>query len=100
MCRRRSVFDAADGKSSGFEVHLRPLQVAKLRRSEPVPEGEQDHGRIPMRPSIALASLDELLDLALGEVFSCSDRSVLGPAWRDFPYFGGWGHHPEGWFCQ
>jgi hypothetical protein len=30
-----------------------------------------------MRPAIALASLDEALDLAFGEVFACSDLGVL-----------------------
>jgi len=30
-----------------------------------------------MRPTVALAALDQLLDLFLGEVFPCSDMAVL-----------------------
>jgi hypothetical protein len=43
-----------------------------------------------MRPAIAFAAVDQPLDLALGEVFPCSDLGVLGPARRDFPFYGVW----------
>ena len=49
-------------------------------------EGQQDHGGVPMRPAIALAPFDQLLDLALGQVLACSDIGIFGPTWRDFPF--------------
>ena len=63
-------------------------------------KGQQDHGLIPVGAAIALAAIDQLLDLALGEVFPCSDLAVFQPARSDFPYFGRWGHYSEGWFCD
>jgi hypothetical protein len=43
-----------------------------------MPEGEQDHGLVAMRPAIVLAGFDQLLDLTFGEVFPCSDVGILG----------------------
>jgi len=63
-----------------------------------MPEGNQDHGLIALRSAIAAAAGDQLLDLAFGQVFAGSDIGVLGPARRDFPYFGGWGDDFQGWF--
>jgi hypothetical protein len=51
-----------------------------------------------MWPAIAFAPFDQLLDLALGEVFPCSDLAVFRSARSNFPYFGRWGHHSEVWF--
>jgi hypothetical protein len=37
--------------------------------AQPVPERNQDHSLVLVRPAIALAALDQLLNLFLGEVF-------------------------------
>ena len=55
---------AGDRERCGREIDLRPLQVAKLGSPQPVPEREQDHGRVPVRPAIAPAAFNQLLDLA------------------------------------
>jgi hypothetical protein len=44
-----------------------------------VPEGDQDHGGIPGAAPIALGGIDQLLDLALGQVFAWSDLAVRAP---------------------
>jgi hypothetical protein len=49
-----------------IKINLRPLKVAQLGSSQPMAKGQQDHGLIPVRPAIALAALDQLLDLAFG----------------------------------
>jgi hypothetical protein len=44
-----------------------------------MPEGNQDHGGIPGAVPIALGGIDQLLDLALGQVFAWSDLAVWAP---------------------
>src|SRR5262245_23669604 len=98
MGARGAVFGASDGQGCSFEINLGPLQVTQLRRPEAMPEGEQDHGLVPMRPAMALASVDQPLDLFLGKVFASSDVTVLGSAWGDFPFYSVWGYDFQGWF--
>src|SRR5262249_35074242 len=48
---------------------LLPLQVTDLRGSQAVPIGDQDHGCVAMPVATMLSgAVDELVDLALGEV--------------------------------
>jgi hypothetical protein len=49
---------------AGLELHVGPLQLAKLRRPQAMPEADQDHGGVPLPMAVALGSLDQLLDLA------------------------------------
>src|SRR5262249_23405580 len=98
MRRRGAVLRSGDRQRRSFKVHLRPLQVTQLGRSQAMPEGDQDHGLIPLRPAIAAAAGDQPLDLAFAEVFAGSDIGVLGPARLDFPYYSGWGDDFQGWF--
>jgi hypothetical protein len=44
------------------------LQATQLAGPEAVPERQEDHGRIPLGPTVALGGLDELLDLTLGQM--------------------------------
>ena len=98
MRRRGAVLRSGDRQRRSFKVHLRPLQVTQLGRSQAMPEGDQDHGLIPLRPAIAAAAGDQPLDLAFAEVFAGSDIGVLGPARLDFPYYSGWRDDFQGWF--
>jgi hypothetical protein len=43
----------------GVEVDLGPLQIAQLGDPKAMPEGEQDHGAIAVRPSIVSARRDD-----------------------------------------
>ena len=83
---RRPVLYAVDRHRCGLKIDLRPLQVAQFGGSQPVPEGQQDHGLIPVRPTVVFAPLDQLLDLAFGQVFAGAHVGVFGSARRDFPY--------------
>jgi hypothetical protein len=75
------------------------LQVANFGGSQPVPEGQQDHGLVAMRPAIAPATVNQPLDLRLGEVFSGAQGGVPGAArGLDFPYLGVWRYDFQGWF--
>jgi hypothetical protein len=49
--------------------------IAQLGGSKPVAVGQQDHGRVAMPVTTVLASgLDELLDLAAGEIAPGADN--------------------------
>src|SRR5262245_48755757 len=98
MGARSAVLDPTDRKRRGRKIDLGPLQITQLGSPQPVAECQQDHGLIPVRPAIAPASVDQPLDLAFGEVFACSDSGVLGPARRDFPFYGVWGYDFQDWF--
>src|SRR5262245_23658234 len=90
VSRRRAVLCTRDRQRRGREINLGPLQIANLGGPQPVAECQQDHGRVAVRPAIALTAGNQLLDLAFGEVFACSDIGVFGPARRDFPFYGVW----------
>ena len=61
-------------------------------------ERGQDHGRVAVRPAIASAAFNQLLDLAFSQVLAGAHVDVLWTAWCDFPYFGGWRQDSQGWF--
>jgi hypothetical protein len=52
------------------EIDLLPAEGAQLGGSQPVPEGQQDHGCIPMPLPVPARRLHEPLDLSLGEVLA------------------------------
>ena len=62
----RAVLGSGDRERRSGEINLGPLQVTDLGNPQPVPERQQDHGRVAVRPAIALTTLDEPLDLAFG----------------------------------
>ena len=77
------VLDAAHVQHRGIELHLVPTQVAKLGCPKPVPEGQQDHGGVPVPVSIGLGGFDQGLDLAGGEVFARTKLCVRSPCRRN-----------------
>src|SRR6266513_6276466 len=58
------------------EVHLLPSQGAKLRRTQPVPESQQNHGRVPVPIAVVTGCLHEPLDFLLREVFTAAVMRV------------------------
>jgi hypothetical protein len=51
------------------EFDLMPLEAADFGRAQAVAISDQDHGGIAMTmPAYLASSIDELLDLALGEI--------------------------------
>ena len=55
-----------------------------------MPEGDQDHGRVPVAVPIALGGLDQLVNLALSQMLACPQLGIWQPARRHCSYFGGW----------
>jgi hypothetical protein len=58
-----------------FEVINKP-QVAELDRQKPVPEGQQDHGRVPVPVAVRLGGLDQGFDLSGRQVLLGSKFGV------------------------
>jgi hypothetical protein len=84
----------------GIELHLVPAQVAQLGHPKPVPEGQQDHGRVPVPPSIGLGGLDQGIDLAQRQVLPGADLGV-GTAGRcNCSIYCGWRDEFEPRFCH
>jgi hypothetical protein len=61
------------------EVDLVPAEVANLGRPEPVPEGDQDHGRVPMTVAVGLGGVDQGVDLAGRQVLAGAQLGVRPP---------------------
>jgi hypothetical protein len=55
MHARNAVFDPVDVQGTGAEVDLIPTQRHQFRNAQPVPIGDQDHGRVAMPVAAALA---------------------------------------------
>src|SRR5262249_44922688 len=100
MSARGAVLDAGDGQRCGFKVHLLPLQVTDLGCAQTMPEGEQDHGLVPMRPAVALAASDQPFDLAFRQVLAGPNVGIFGPTWCNFPFYSGWRYDSQDWFCH
>src|SRR5215470_9846521 len=45
------MLHSGDGQCCGLEIDLGPLQVANLGSPQAMPECQQDHGLIPVRPT-------------------------------------------------
>ena len=80
VSRWRAVLCTGDRQRRSGKINLGPLQVTDLGRPQPVAEGHQDHGLIPVRPPAAFAARDQLLDLAFGQVLAGAHVGVLGAA--------------------
>ena len=55
---------------AGPEIDIVPAQGDKLAGAQPVAVGEQDRGGVPMAPTVFAGCVQELLDLALGQVLT------------------------------
>jgi hypothetical protein len=60
---RGAVLDPPHMQDGAIEVDLVPAQVAGLGGAQPVPEGHEDHGRVPVTVSVGLGCLDQGLEL-------------------------------------
>jgi hypothetical protein len=76
----RATLGSAHMQPASIELDLMPFQVAHLRRSQAVAIGDKDHGGIAMAMPIALGSLNELPNLALGKVATSNCEAFS--AWR------------------
>src|SRR6266446_6859987 len=78
-----AVLDPAHVEHCPIEVDLVPAQVADFGRPEPVAEGDQDHGRVPVAISIGLGGLDQRFDLAWRQVLTGARLHIRSPCRRN-----------------
>jgi hypothetical protein len=52
-----------------------------------MPEGHQKHRTVPLAPAVALGGLDQLLDLALGQVFAWPKFAIGAAGRRNCPFY-------------
>ena len=62
----------ADMQAPGGEVDVVPAQCHQLRGPEAVAVSDQDRRGVPMPRAVLLGSLDEALDLPVGEIFTAA----------------------------
>jgi hypothetical protein len=62
---------------AGLELNRRPLQSAKLRHPQAMPEGDQDHRRVALTPPVAFSCLHQALDLKLGQVLAVAPAACV-----------------------
>src|SRR6476659_9964658 len=79
------------------EVDLLPAQGTQLRRSQAVPEGQQDHGRIPMSVPVPARRLHQPFDLFLGQVLPGSVVLVREATRANCSLYSGW--RPNARWC-
>jgi hypothetical protein len=72
-----------------------PAQVAELGRPKPMPEGQQDHGRVPVTVAVRLGGLDQGLDLPGRQVLPGTKFGVGASGRRNCSIYFGWCDQPE-----
>src|SRR6516164_911176 len=85
-----AVLDAGDMQEAMHEVHLLPPQRAQFGRSEAMPVGEQDHGRVPVAMAVVPGSLHKPFDLTLRQVFTLAVMGVGEATSANCSLYSGW----------
>src|SRR3974390_875539 len=85
-----AVLDVGDMQETMHQVYLLPSQRAQFGRSEAMPVGQQDHGRVPVAMPIAAGSLHEPFDLALGQVLTLAVMGVGQATAANCSLYSGW----------
>ena len=65
-----------------------------------MPEGNQDHGRVPLAPTVGLGGLDELLNLTLGQMLTWPELSIRPPNRCNCPVLSCWRYQLETLFVM
>jgi hypothetical protein len=55
-----------------------------------MPVRHQDHGGVTVAIAVAIGSLDQSLDLGLGQILPRPQLGVWPATWRNCSFFGGW----------
>src|SRR5512132_3835214 len=72
------------------QIDLLPAKRAQFGRSQPMSEGQQDHGGVAVSVAIVASRLHQPLDLAFGEVYSGAIVGVRQPTSRNCSLLDGW----------
>jgi hypothetical protein len=79
----RSALAAPNVQATGIELDLVPLQIAELGRSQAVPIGDQDHGRIAVTMAARFAGgRHQRLDLSAGQILPGAGNWGIYDPWR------------------
>src|SRR5262245_9510515 len=76
-------------QDSAIEIDLIPTKVYHLGCSEPMPEGNQDHGGIAVAIAVLPSRSHERLDLMLSQVFATAQIAVPRAPRHDCSFFDG-----------
>src|SRR5262245_65603676 len=90
MDRGYAAFEPRDVQPGMGEIDLLPTEGAQLGRSQSMPEGQQDHGRIAVAIPITARRLHQPLDLSLGEVFADPIMGIGEPPTANCSLYSGW----------
>jgi hypothetical protein len=90
----------ADRQRAGVEVHLVPAEIDQLGYPEAVAVRHQDHGRVPMAPSVIPGGLLKALHLGIGQVFAGPQLGIGKAERRNCSFFDGWRDQLEVGFCH
>jgi hypothetical protein len=71
-----AVLHAGDMQEAMHQVHLLPPQRAQFGGSETMPEGKQDHGRVPVATAVVPGGFHKPFDLTLGQVLTLAVMGV------------------------
>jgi hypothetical protein len=78
----------ADARLGQFDAI--PFQVAHLDRPQAMPEGNQDHGGVPVPVTVRASRIHEPLDLGFGELLSIPRFAVWLATRPNCPINGRW----------
>src|SRR5262249_41607181 len=100
MDRLGAAFEPPDMQAAMGEVDGVPAQRHQLGRPQPVPVGDQDHGRITVAVTIPSGGGNQAGNLAVGEVLAGANLGVSFAARRvraiaNCPNNGGWRHQRQ-----
>src|SRR6516162_11394558 len=90
MHARHAVLDAGDMQKTMHQVRLLPPQRTQFGRSEAMPVGEQDHGRVPVAMAVAAGSLHKPFDLTLRQVLTLAVVRVGQATSANCSLYRGW----------
>src|SRR3974390_3303256 len=85
-----AVLYAGDMQETMHQVYLLPSQRAQFGRSEAMPVGEQDHGRVPVAMAVAAGSLHKPFDLTVGQVLPLAVMHVGQATSANCSLYSGW----------
>ena len=94
------VLDPPHVQDGAVEVDLVPTQVAGLGGAQPMPEGQEEHGRVLVTVAVALGGFDKGLDFGRREVFAGAKFGVRPPQRANCPIYGCWRYQREVPFCH
>ena len=95
MRARLAILRPADVQGRLNEIDGLPSKADQFRRTQAMPKGNEQHRGVAVTPAAAFRGLDQLLDLAGGQVLAAADLAIALTPRRiariiNLPIFDGW----------